>query len=385
MSDINDLGFGQQDDENGKAFYLDYSHSQIERLLDKIAAGYVFSEAQFNKLIKEIGLDNISTFDGKYASLEGKPAIPSKMSELENDSLYQTQENLNAKILALRESLVSEVKSAYDIACDHGFEGSEEEWLASLKGETGPKGDQGIQGEVGPEGPAGVAYDDTELRGRIEAIEELDIQEGPKGDQGEKGEDGVSIVDVKLENNHLMVTLSNDDVIDAGEIEVIVEGGGGSSADSEEVQALKDEVVYLQSEIDHMMMQIADDTYGVVYEWVYHFNLDNGESSINVAHVKELWDDVEAMGIDPFIDAIYEEDSYRLYVLRCASDYKYMNRYEVIPVDGNPMQQIGAIANWDPVKDITCWTFEGDIEKPVIDLDGAPTSDMIIALLKVKK
>jgi hypothetical protein len=132
-------------------------------------------------------------------------------------------------------------------------------------------------------------------------------------------------------------------------------------------------------------MQIADDTYGVVYEWVYHFNLDNGESSINVAHVKELWDDVEAMGIDPFIDAIYEEDSYRLYVLRCASDYKYMNRYEVIPVDGNPMQQIGAIANWDPVKDITCWTFEGDIEKPVIDLDGAPTSDMIIALLKVKK
>ena len=40
-------------------------------------------------------------------------------------------------------------KSAYEIALDHGFEGSEEEWLTSLVGETGLQGDQGIQGEAG--------------------------------------------------------------------------------------------------------------------------------------------------------------------------------------------------------------------------------------------
>lgn len=34
-------------------------------------------------------------------------------------------------------------KSAYEIAVMHGFEGTEEEWLASLKGEKGEKGDQG--------------------------------------------------------------------------------------------------------------------------------------------------------------------------------------------------------------------------------------------------
>ncbi len=40
-------------------------------------------------------------------------------------------------------------KSAYDLAVKGGFEGSEEEWIASLKGEQGEQGIQGIQGEPG--------------------------------------------------------------------------------------------------------------------------------------------------------------------------------------------------------------------------------------------
>lgn len=69
--------------------------------------------------------------------------------------------------------------SAYQVALAHGFEGSEEEWLASLKGpkgdtgETGPKGEQGIQG---PKGDTGL----TGPKG------EQGIQ-GPKGDPGTDG------------------------------------------------------------------------------------------------------------------------------------------------------------------------------------------------------
>lgn len=37
-------------------------------------------------------------------------------------------------------------KSAYEIAVMHGFKGSEEEWLLSLKGEKGDKGEQGEDG-----------------------------------------------------------------------------------------------------------------------------------------------------------------------------------------------------------------------------------------------
>lgn len=48
-----------------------------------------------------------------------------------------------------------EGKSAYDLAVENGFEGSKEEWIASLKGEIGPQGEQGIQGEKGEQGEQG--------------------------------------------------------------------------------------------------------------------------------------------------------------------------------------------------------------------------------------
>jgi len=55
-------------------------------------------------------------------------------------------------------------ESAYEIAVRHGFVGTEEEWLQSLKGDDGAKGDTGEKGESGAK--------------------------GDKGDTGEKGDDG---------------------------------------------------------------------------------------------------------------------------------------------------------------------------------------------------
>lgn len=52
-------------------------------------------------------------------------------------------------------------KSAYEIALEHGFEGTEEEWLASLKGdpgEQGPQGEPGAAGEPGHTPEKGVDY-----------------------------------------------------------------------------------------------------------------------------------------------------------------------------------------------------------------------------------
>lgn len=55
-------------------------------------------------------------------------------------------------------------ESAYQIAVDNGFDGTEAEWLASLVGPEGPEGPQGIQGPpgengangaTGPQGPVG--------------------------------------------------------------------------------------------------------------------------------------------------------------------------------------------------------------------------------------
>ena len=49
-------------------------------------------------------------------------------------------------------------KSAYEIAVMNGYDGTEAEWLASLKGDKGDVGEKGPQGEagdVGERGPAG--------------------------------------------------------------------------------------------------------------------------------------------------------------------------------------------------------------------------------------
>lgn len=49
----------------------------------------------------------------------------------------------------------SDGKSAYEIAVDNGFEGSEQEWLNSLKGPQGPAGNDGSDGKDGNQGPPG--------------------------------------------------------------------------------------------------------------------------------------------------------------------------------------------------------------------------------------
>ena len=74
--------------------------------------------------------------------------------------------------------------SAYEIAVQHGYAGTEEEWLASLIGPTGavgPQGPQGIQGPRGEKGDTGAAGP----KGDAGAT-------GPQGPQGPQGERGLT-------------------------------------------------------------------------------------------------------------------------------------------------------------------------------------------------
>ena len=88
--------------------------------------------------------------------------------------------------------------SAYQVAVQHGFKGTEYEWLISLKGEkgeTGPKGDKGDTGEkgaTGERGPQGL-QGERGLQGDRGEKGEQGIQGpvGPKGEQGEQGIQGI--------------------------------------------------------------------------------------------------------------------------------------------------------------------------------------------------
>ena len=97
-------------------------------------------------------------------------------------------------------------KSAYAIAVAHGFKGTEQEWLDSLKGL------QGTQGEPGPKGAPFTYADFT--------AEQLEALKGPKGDKGENGRDGTSATadnahQLLLQGNVWCESASVDDVLTA--------------------------------------------------------------------------------------------------------------------------------------------------------------------------
>ena len=79
-------------------------------------------------------------------------------------------------------------KSSYQHAVDNGFVGTEQEWLASLKGDTGdvgPQGPQGVKGDTGLQGPKG---EKGEPGAKGEKGDTGDV--GPQGPQGVKGDTG---------------------------------------------------------------------------------------------------------------------------------------------------------------------------------------------------
>jgi hypothetical protein len=72
--------------------------------------------------------------------------------------------------------------SAYEIARQNGFDGTQQEWLASLQGIQGDKGDRGFTGDKGDRGERGFTGD-----------------KGDKGDTGNKGDTGTQGVSVTLQ------------------------------------------------------------------------------------------------------------------------------------------------------------------------------------------
>lgn len=77
-------------------------------------------------------------------------------------------------------------KSAYEIALQNGFTGTEADWLTSLKGQKGDTGAPGAKGEPGEKGERGEKGDVGETG-----------EKGEKGDTGTPGKDGVKGTDGK--------------------------------------------------------------------------------------------------------------------------------------------------------------------------------------------
>lgn len=79
--------------------------------------------------------------------------------------------------------------SAYEVALQNGYVGTEAEWVASLKGKDGKDGETGPQGPMGPMGPEGPKGTFEELT--PEQKESLRGYPGEAGPQGPAGADYV--------------------------------------------------------------------------------------------------------------------------------------------------------------------------------------------------
>lgn len=125
------------------------------------------------------------------------PPIPESVVDQIMAAINSTNEAVAAideKVKALETTGGADGKSAYDIAVDSGFEGTEEEWLESLKGDKGADGKDGADGTNGKNGTNGVSathsWNGTTLTiTSASGTSSADLK-GDKGDKGDKGADG---------------------------------------------------------------------------------------------------------------------------------------------------------------------------------------------------
>ena len=109
----------------------------------------------------------------------------------------------------------SDGKSAYQIAVEQGYQGSESDWLSSLKGDKGEKGNTGAKGNPGQDGAEGKSAYAIAVEHGYEDSEEkwLLSLKGEKGDTGERGEKGDAGVDGKDGFSPIANVVKNGSVI----------------------------------------------------------------------------------------------------------------------------------------------------------------------------
>lgn len=201
------------------------------------------------EVLRNAGTVNVSAFCGdrhtaniaqftvvQSGYTEGE--MPSEPTPTVYEQILKNFEGKQDKLVAgdgikINGNVISAVdaKSAYVIALEHGFIGSEDKWLASLKGEQGEKGEQGIQGIQGEKGQNGK-----------------DGTNGTNGIDGVDGKDGIGITNAEINiSGELILTYSNGTSANLGKV---VGADGKDGADlSNEVEDIKAYIGYTDDDI----------------------------------------------------------------------------------------------------------------------------------------
>ena len=87
---------------------LGYTHEELEFLLGKIEKGFVLSEKDY-KLLKDIGIENLSTFSGDFNDLKNKPDVVKQIQDAMVELDIETKANSTNKIKKMSDALMSEL------------------------------------------------------------------------------------------------------------------------------------------------------------------------------------------------------------------------------------------------------------------------------------
>jgi len=153
-------------------------------------------------------LDKINTIEVALdGTADGEVSVATNILSMIGDLTALNTDDKNSLVGAINELKSqldsgaydgAEGKSAYEIAVDNGFSGTEVEWLDSLQGPQGQQGPQGEQGLAGADGQDGTdgksAYQIWLGAGNTgtkdDFIASLKGEKGHKGDQGIQGIQG---------------------------------------------------------------------------------------------------------------------------------------------------------------------------------------------------
>lgn len=215
-----------QDGTNGASFTIKGLYPTYDDLIDAHPTGeagdaYAVGDSDYNEIynwsVDNLSWENLGSLEGPQGPKGEDSTVPGP----EGKSAYQialdngfdgTEEDWLASLKGADGEQGEEGKSAYELAVAAGYEGDEESWLASLKGEDGEAGADG-------DSPT-VSFSPTDNGTEVTIIDKNGTHVF-EVENGKIGKDGPSIISMRLDENlHLISTLSNGVEIDAGKIDI---------------------------------------------------------------------------------------------------------------------------------------------------------------------
>lgn len=146
-------------------------------------------------------------------------------------------------------------------------------------------------------------------------------------------------------------------------------------------------------ELAELKQTLLDLTFGVDYEWKYELKQTgiNGTLDFNPSNAPKFFKEIHALEEgspeeEEWWTKFYEEDIFRLYAIRVASEPVGFNRYKtMIPLEDNTTQKLGEeMADWSAVNGVATWNFDGNDENG-FTVNAPATSPMVYVLMKLKK